>query len=288
MGRSFAWRGVGLRRSSAGGRRREGADVHQGRRADLPGEVRGVPPGRFDGPDVARHLSGIAPLGKIDQGARRGETDAAMAHRQERRHPGVQKRSLADRRGNRHDCALGRQRRAAGRPEGHAGADPVAGRVGVELREAVRRPAGSHRQVAVLHDAGACPGRVGQTLDAVGRHGAPLGARDRNPSRDDQRTQDRPSRPRPALAGRSDRQCGRGEQRRRQRRERGPRPLHGMGGRQAGRDHAARHRQAAAPGLAVRLGHSLLRRRRGDHQQRRSASTSTRRARSRSSARCST
>ena len=64
------------------------------------------------------------------------------------------------------------------------------------------------------------------------------------------------------------------------------RHVHGMGRRQAGRDHAAEHRQADAAGLADHLGHPLLRRRRRHHRRRRArASTSIRRARSRSTAR---
>ena len=47
--------------------RRPRPDVHQGRRADLPGEVRGVPPARFDRADVARHLRGSAAVGALDQ-----------------------------------------------------------------------------------------------------------------------------------------------------------------------------------------------------------------------------
>ncbi len=49
--------------------------------------------------------------------------DAAVAHRQDRRHPGLQERSLAERRAGRDDRSLGRSGRAEGRPEGHAGAE---------------------------------------------------------------------------------------------------------------------------------------------------------------------
>ena len=38
------------------------------------------------------------PVGAVDQGAGRSATDAAVAHRQDRRHPALQERSLADRR----------------------------------------------------------------------------------------------------------------------------------------------------------------------------------------------
>ena len=60
------------------------------------------------------------PWARVDQGARRGAADAALAHRQDRRHPGVQERPVAHRRADRHDRALGRRRRAEGRSEGHA------------------------------------------------------------------------------------------------------------------------------------------------------------------------
>ena len=65
-----------------------------------------------------------------------------------------------------------------GDPKDMPAGDPVARRLGLELRQAVRRAARSHRQVAVVHHAGPRPGRVGQALDAVGRHGAAVGARD--------------------------------------------------------------------------------------------------------------
>ena len=68
--------------------------------------------------------------------------DAAVAHRQDRRHPAVQERSIAQRRADRHDRAVGRRRRAARRPEGHAAAEAVAGRRRLELcaiRSADRR-----------------------------------------------------------------------------------------------------------------------------------------------------
>ena len=208
-------------------------------------------------------------MGEVDQGTRGGAPDAAVAHRQERRHSGVQERSIADRSRDRDDHPVGGRWRADGRSEGHAAGDPVARRRGLELRQAVRRSTRSRRQVAVVHPARARAGRLGQALDAVRRHRTALGARHRNSSRHQQGSQNRPPRARPAVAGRCGRQRGGREQRRRQRRHRRSRTLHGMGGRQAGRDHAPRHRQAAAARFAVRLGHSLLRGRRGDHQQRR-------------------
>ena len=46
--------------------------------------------------------------------------DAAMEHRQDGRHPGIQERPVAERRADRDDRPLDRQRRAEGRHEGHA------------------------------------------------------------------------------------------------------------------------------------------------------------------------
>ena len=65
-----------------------------------------------------------------------------------------------------------------GDPKDMPAADRMAGRVGLEFREDVRRAARSDREVAVVHDAGAGAGRLGQALDAVGRHRAALGPRD--------------------------------------------------------------------------------------------------------------
>ena len=112
------------------------SDVHQGRRANLPGEVRVVPSARLDRADVARDLRRGAALGALDQEPRRRAPDAALAHRQDRRHPALPERSLADRRADRHHRPLGRRRRAEGRPEGHAAAGQVGRRQRLELRAA--------------------------------------------------------------------------------------------------------------------------------------------------------
>ena len=195
--------------AAGGGRRRrrtEDADVHQGHRADLPGEVRGVPPARLDGADVAHDLRRGAAVGQVDQGARQRPPDAAVADRSDRRHSEVQERPIAHRRPGRHHRPLGRRRRAAGRPEGHAARETVARRSGLELRGGVRpERAGPDHQVVRLHDAEGVAGRVGQTRHAVGHHRAALGARDRNPARDAQGPQDHASRdcvPRADRAGR--------------------------------------------------------------------------------------
>ena len=105
-------------------------------------------------PMSLRHLRRDAPVGEVDQGARDGAADAAVAHRQDGRHPALQERPLAQRRADRHDRALGGRRRAAGRPEGHAAAASSGRRETAGICRAVR-PARSGRQVAGLHDAGA-------------------------------------------------------------------------------------------------------------------------------------
>ena len=52
-----------------------------------------------------------------------GAADAAMAHRQDRRHSALQERSVAHRRADRDDRQMGRCGRAEGRSEGHAAAE---------------------------------------------------------------------------------------------------------------------------------------------------------------------
>ena len=130
--------------------------------------MRVVPSARLDGADVARDLSRKRGRGRIDQGARRRAADAAVAHRQERRHPGVQERSLAERRSR---STRSSRWVDAGAPQG----DPKDMPPPIEwpdasvwnFAEAVRRTARSHRQVAAVHDAGARAGRLGQARHAV-------------------------------------------------------------------------------------------------------------------------
>ena len=100
--RSGRGRSRGIRRRCPGPAE-DGPDLHQGCRADLPGEMRGVPPAGFDRADVAADLRGIPPVGEVDQDARRRAPDAAVAHRQGRRHPAVQVRPVAERLADRHD-----------------------------------------------------------------------------------------------------------------------------------------------------------------------------------------
>ncbi len=198
---STSWKPLGVlavavRNSNASLRRGPGeADLHQRYRADLPGEVRSVPSARLDRADVARDLRRGASVGALDQGARGRASDAAVAHRQDRRHPGVQERSVAHRRSDRHDRALDRSGRAEGRPEGHAAAQGVAERAGLELREAVRpdrtRP---DRSLDAVDAEGRRERRLVEAGCRDGPHRAALGSRDRNPSGDRQGPQDHPSR----------------------------------------------------------------------------------------------
>ncbi len=132
---------------------------------------------------------------------------------------GIQKfkndRSLTDDQVETHH-PLGGRRRAAGRPEGHARAQAVARRSGLELRGGVRpERAGPDHQVVRLHDAGRVAGRLGQARHAVGHHRAALGARDRNPARDAQGPQDHASRDCVSRAERAGRHGGARSARRR-------------------------------------------------------------------------
>ena len=113
--------------SSGSGRFTQDGDVHQGRRADLPAEVRIVPSAQQHGADVAPDLRRGASVGEVDRRARRLAADAAVAHRQDGRHPEIQERPLAERRADRHDRAVGGRRRAEGRSEGHAAAEGLGG-----------------------------------------------------------------------------------------------------------------------------------------------------------------
>ena len=231
-------------------------------------------------------------MGARDQDARRVAPDAAVAHRQDRRHPAFRERSVADRRRDRHHRPLGRRRRAAGRSEGHAARrEPGRTRTRGGSPRSWASPI-SIMQVAGLHDAGASAGCVVEAGRRHRAHRAALGARHRDPSDHAQGPAHHPPRGRAAEAGRRQRHLAPGKLRdiapgRRHRRRR-PRTLHGVGGRQAGRDDAPQHRQADAARLEDRLGHSLSRRRRSDHRRGRARrSTSIRRGRSRSTGRCS-
>ena len=84
---------------------------------------------RADGvaPDVALDLRGGPAVGARHQAAHRHRParrrDAALVRREEHRHPAVQERPVAERRGDRQDRQVGRQRRAARQPGRHAAAE---------------------------------------------------------------------------------------------------------------------------------------------------------------------
>ena len=246
------------RRRGADGRR--GRDVRERRRADPAAEVPDLPPGRQHGADVPGDLAGDAAVGALHQGPRAVARDAALASRQDRRHPALHQRPVAERRADRHHRALGRRRGAARRPRRHAAAGGVAGRRPLRARG----PAGTagHRgRVAAVDDAGR---RTGRVVPAAGRaepDGARVGAGVR-----DQAVARRPPhrapcvhlpaaaqgsgahRGRAGAAGRTGR-GGCGNRRRPEaghRPRRGPRAVHGVGAGQAGRDLSGERRQAGA------------------------------------------
>ena len=101
--------------------------LHEGHRADPAAQLRELPSARRRGADVARHLRGRAAVGARDQAAHRhrpeGRRDAAVVRREEHRHPAVPQRSVAERRRDRDDREVGRQRRAARQPGRHAAAE---------------------------------------------------------------------------------------------------------------------------------------------------------------------
>ena len=241
----------------------------------------------LDRPDVARDLRRIASVGALDQDARVDASDAAVAHRQDRRHPGIQERPLAQRRPDRDDRPLGRPGRREGRrrrtcpppkqwPDeqgwnfaklfGQTEPDLIvkstpwtqkAGQNDAWWKPTVDTGLTEDRWVRAIEiRPGTVKGRK-ITHHAIARL---------------QQDETDPLDPEPRSGWPSD--C---------------RHVHGMGRRQAGRDHAAEQRQADAARREDHLGHPLLERRRRHHRPTpSSASTSTRRARSRSTARCST
>ena len=151
--------------------------------------------------------------------------------------------------------------------EGHAAAEGVADRAGLELRQAVRaegtRP---DRQVAAVDAEGRRERRVVEARRRNRTDRSALGARHRDSAEHGEGPPHHPSRDCPPPAAR-----GRSARRQRRRRDRQPAAghVHGVGRRQAGRDHAAGQRQADAAGLEDRLGHPLLERRRRHHRHRR-------------------
>ena len=121
-------------------------------------------------------LSGHAAVGAIDQGPRRHAPDAAVAHRSGRRRAEVQERHVAVPGSDRHHRRVGRWRRAAGRPGGHAAAQAAA--TPTNEWRATKDGYGppdlvitSHR----LHDAGAAPGCLVPARERHPDHRAALG-----------------------------------------------------------------------------------------------------------------
>ena len=136
-------------------------DLHEGHRADPAAELPEVPPARLAGPDVADRLRRGAAVGARHQVPHRPPRpdgrDAALVHREGRRHPGLQGRPVPDRGGDPQDRRLGGQRRAAGQPGGHAAAG------GVHRRRRVGdRPARPHRPHAERRGEGGRAGLVGR------------------------------------------------------------------------------------------------------------------------------
>ena len=179
-----------------------------------------------------------------------------------RRHPEVQERSLAERRADRdHPCSgWPPARRRAIRRTCRAPKD-WADESGWHLANKYGA-AGSHRQVARLHDPAGRAGRMVAADRADRAHRTALGSRDRHPPRRQERrkvTHHALARLRPA-----GRHGHRALHQRPERRRR--RPLHGVGGRQERRRDASRFWPSDAAGLEDHLGDALPRGRRGDHR----------------------
>ena len=142
------------RRVRAGCRRRRGADrgrhLQPRRGSHPPAELRGLPPARRDGADGPDELRAGATLGPRHphQGGR--AVHAALASRQDRRHPAVRERHLAERRRGRHHRAVGRRRRPAGQPRRPAPARRLARDRRVAPRRPLRPPARPRGQLRAL------------------------------------------------------------------------------------------------------------------------------------------
>ena len=118
-----------------------------------------LPSRRSDGADVARDLRRGPAVGPVHCGPHQRTPDAAVAHRQDRRHPEVQERSLAFRRSDRHDREMGGGRGAEGRSEGSSAAGTMVRRLEVAGGRQVRA-AGPRDHVHALYDAGRRAGRM--------------------------------------------------------------------------------------------------------------------------------
>ena len=122
------------------------------------------------GPMPAPHLRADGPVRAAHPLPRRTTHHAALAPRQDCRDPGVRERHLPKRRRDRHHRAMGRRRRARGRPCRHA----TAHRVSARVRVGARGGAGPARLRGAL---GAVHGRRQRPGPVVGPHGGVRGAR---------------------------------------------------------------------------------------------------------------
>ena len=221
---------------------------------------------RADGmaPMSLGHLRGRAAVGEVDRRARRRAPDAAVAHRQDRRHPEVQERSLAERRADRHRSSRGwppARRRAIPKDmpaaEGVGRHDPtwhLAGKL---------RSTRSRREVAGVHDAGAS-----RRTRGGGRRVRPASpnragsARLKSVRSARTRARSRITRSRGSCSRKT---CRSGALHQRSERRR-RRPVHGMGGRQERRRDASGLGPSDAAELQDHLGDALSRGRRGDQR----------------------
>ena len=144
-----------------------------------------------------------ASVGEVDRRARRRAADAAVAHRQDGRHPEVQERSLAERRADRDDRGSGSPparrraiRRTCRRPKVWTD----------DIGLAARRRSTARRISIVKSPEYTMPaGRAGRVVaaDRADRaHRTALGARDRHPPRRQERAQDHASRARAPASSR--------------------------------------------------------------------------------------
>ena len=182
-------RGTGVRGRYAGE-----ADVLQGRRPDLPGEVSGVPSAELDRADVAHHLSRKRGRGPVRSRSasppgrcRRGTSTAASASRSSR--------TTCRSRDEQVDTIVrwvdGGV--AAGRSERPAAGQAARDRQRVASRARRIRQAGSRREVLRVHDARRAPGRLVPADVGHPAERAALGEDGRDSSDQPQVAQDHPS-----------------------------------------------------------------------------------------------
>ena len=177
---SCGWRHRASAGAGAGATSGPRSHLHQAHCADSSAQLRELPSARRRRADVAAHLRRGAPVGARDQAAHRDRParrrDAAVVRREEHRHPEIQERSVAQRRRDRDDREVGRQRRAARQSRRHAAAADV-DRLDqvVDRRARSRRPHQGHRRQR--HRAGLV-GRDSARADRPDRRSIRVGARD--------------------------------------------------------------------------------------------------------------